>query len=187
MCVVVSCKQNMRIPDKTAYIRVQPFTGIGKELVSDIADSLKRYYPNIIVAEAVDLPAFAYYAPRKRFKADSLLAYMSPAANVNETILGITKSDISTKNGSIEDWGVMGLGKCPGNACVVSTYRLDSKNMQSQLFKVSIHELGHTFGLPHCKNRECFMRDAEGKNPTNVEKGFCENCKKYLRRYYWKV
>ena len=54
-----------------------------------------------------------------------------------------------------------------------------------QLFKVSIHELGHTQGLPHCAVKYCFMRDAEGRNPTNDEKDFCPACKTFLKQKGW--
>jgi archaemetzincin len=79
----------------------------------------------------------------------------------------------------------MGLGKCPGKACVASSYRLSNNERLSQLFKVSIHELGHTQGLPHCEVKVCFMRDAEGRNPTNEEKGFCPRCKTFLKAKGW--
>ena len=85
------------------------------------------------------------------------------------------------------DFGVMGLGYRPGNACVASTFRLNAENKSEQFYKVAIHELGHTQGLKHCPDKTCFMRDAEGKNPTNEEKDFCQNCKKVLRSKHWKI
>lgn len=54
-----------------------------------------------------------------------------------------------------------------------------------QLFKVAIHELGHTEGLPHCPVKSCFMRDSEGRNPTNEEKEFYPKCKKQLIDKGW--
>jgi len=77
----------------------------------------------------------------------------------------------------------MGLGFCPGKACVASTYRLDKT--ASQLFKVAIHELGHTQGLKHCTVKYCFMQDAKGGNPTNTETDFCPRCKAVLVSKGW--
>ncbi len=79
----------------------------------------------------------------------------------------------------------MGLGYCPGNACVVSTFRLDKDNLSNQFYKVAIHELGHTQGLPHCTAKTCLMRDAEGKNNLDNEFDFCEKCKKLLKAKGW--
>jgi len=74
----------------------------------------------------------------------------------------------------------MGLSFQPGNACIASTFRLDKQNLLDQLFKVAIHELGHTQGLDHCNVKTCYMRDAEGKNTTDQEIGFCDKCKSVL-------
>ena len=92
---------------------------------------------------------------------------------------------ISTTKNEIKDFGVMGLGFRPGNACVASSFRLSKQNKLDQLFKVAIHELGHTQGLPHCEVKTCFMRDAEGKNQTNDEKEFCSSCKIKLEKKGW--
>ena len=81
----------------------------------------------------------------------------------------------------------MGLGYTPGQACVVSTYRLAASGRDSQLYKVAVHELGHTQGLQHCKDTTCFMRDAEGGNHLDAEKGFCPDCKRFLRNKGWRL
>jgi archaemetzincin len=82
------------------------------------------------------------------------------------------------------DYGVMGLGFMPGKACVASNFRLRNKK---NFFKVVIHELGHTTGLPHCPDKTCYMRDAEGGDHTSLENGFCGKCKKQLVEGGWKL
>ena len=155
--------------------------------VAVLVDSIKKVCPTVIISSPIKLPDFAYYAPRGRYKADSLLKFLSGLAKSNEIVIGLTVKDISTRNGTISDWGVMGLGTSPGNSCVVSTFRLNMTKGKNQLFKVAIHELGHTMGLPHCPNTECYMRDAKGGNPTDEEKDFCPKCKQYLRNFNWRV
>jgi archaemetzincin len=78
----------------------------------------------------------------------------------------------------------MGFGYKPGNASVASIYRV--KN-EEQFFKVCIHELGHNMGLSHCEVKTCFMRNAEGGNPTDEETGFCENCRTFLIGKNWTI
>ena len=124
--------------------------------------------------------------PRQRYRADSLVAFLKRMSNDTTIIIGLTNKDISTSKGNIPDWGIMGLADCPGSSCVVSSFRL-SGNKVSQLCKVSLHELGHTEGLPHCSNPACYMRDAEGGNPTNAEIGFCTKCKAYLKQQGWQL
>lgn len=79
------------------------------------------------------------------------------------------------------NYGIMGLSYRPGDACVVSMYRLKRKD---DLWKVTMHEFLHSRGLPHCKkdNPKCLMQDAHGKNTFNMKHGLCEGCNKALRR-----
>lgn len=162
-------------------IAIQPFNDIDSLDVEYVFSSIKAIYPKVIINEPIDLPHAAYYKPRNRYKADSILSFFTKKYKANTVFIGLTNKDISTTKGNVSDFGVMGLGLCPGNACVASSFRLSKENKKQQLFKVAIHELGHTQGLPHCNEKYCFMRDAEGKNPTNEEKEFCIKCKTFLK------
>ncbi len=185
--LLFSCKSLKKEPNKNIIVRIQPFSDMDPGEVKAVTDSIRKFYPNVILNSPVKLPAFAFYEPRGRYKADSLLKFLSSLAKTNETLVGLTVMDISTRNGANPDWGVMGLVSCPGNSCVASTFRLNLTKGKNQLFKVAIHELGHTFGLPHCPDPACFMRDAKGGNPTDEEKDFCINCRQYLRSYSWRL
>lgn len=145
---------------------------------------IKKYVPNAILERAEPMPKMAYYKPRDRYRADSIIHWLNRRAGKDEVIIGITAQDISATKDSHEDWGVMGLGYCPGKACVVSSYRVRNKN---NFYKVIIHEMGHNMGLPHCNVKLCFMRDAEGHDTTDEETDFCEKCKGVLKSKGWKV
>jgi archaemetzincin len=175
------------VPPDTITIIIQPFMDMDNQWkhVQYVYDELKKIYPKVRLNKSHSLPAFAYYKPRHRYKADSLIKELQPLFE-NEVVIGLTSKDISTTKDQYSDWGVMGLGLCPGKACVASTFRLSKTETSLQLFKVAIHELGHTQGLPHCEVKTCFMRDAEGGNPTNGEKEFCPKCKKVLEPKGWK-
>ena len=168
-----------------AIIHIQPFAGISRDRVVLVTQQLNAVYPHFVVNEEIPLPSFAYYPERGRYKADSLLQFLSARTPENDITLGLTDRDISTTKGDIKDWGVMGLGLQPGNACVVSSFRLDKNDMESQFYKVCIHELGHTEGLQHCTDKTCFMRDAEGHNTTNEETEFCDKCRQKLIDKGW--
>lgn len=170
---------------KETTIDIQPFEGLPTELAEHVFTELSKYNPNVQLLKAVPLPKRAFYSPRNRYRADTIIALLRSKALTDQVIIGLTNKDISTDKGKIYDWGVMGLGYQPGNACVVSTFRLSKNNLKEQFFKVAIHELGHTQGLPHCPDKTCLMTDAEGKNNTDKEEGFCEKCKKYLSSKSW--
>lgn len=166
-------------------IDIQPFNGISTSQTQYVFTELKKIYSFIEIKKAIALPAAAWYPPRNRYRADSLIHFLKTQTAKGHITIGLTNKDISTTKNAVADWGVMGLGFCPGNACIASTFRLTKTEINMQLFKVAIHELGHTQGLPHCNVKSCFMRDAEGRNPTNEEKDFCPKCKSFLKMGGW--
>ena len=164
---------------------IQPFGEISSEHIDTIVRSLERYHQvEVEVLTSVELPGQAYYKPRNRYRADSLIAWLRRNCPEGYSkVLGITTSDISTTKGEHADWGIFGLGYCPGKSCVVSGYRLKNEGnekLKERLAKVAVHELGHTFGLPHCKaDDRCVMNDACGtiKEVDENELMMCARCK----------
>lgn len=180
-------KQTKEEQMKRPVVYLQPFNGMPGTMVNDVAGRLKKYYPAIRINKAIDLPAAAWYAPRQRFKADSIIKFLQQQTTPGHFTIGLTGKDISTSKNKIADWGVMGLGYCPGRACVASSFRLPAKQKTEFLFKVAIHELGHTQGLPHCPQKTCYMRDAEGGNPLKEETAFCAGCTLFLKNKGWTI
>lgn len=175
------------IPKDEKVIVVQPFADISPAKETLIYASIKKVNPNTFLRKNLPLPLMAFYPARDRYRADSLIRYLRRFGSADTIVIGLTSKDISTTKGQIPDWGIMGLAYCPGASCVVSTYRLSSKDGDNQFYKVAFHELGHTQGLPHCKDTTCFMRDAQGGNHLSSEKGFCSSCKRLLKSKGWRL
>ena len=172
---------------KASNIIIQPFDGIPASQVTYIYTKFKTIFPLVVLNKSIPLPKRAYFKPRNRYKADTLNLFLKERTKNGFVTIGLTNKDISTADGKIPDWGVMGLAYLPGKACTVSTFRLSKSNINEQYFKVAIHELGHTQGLYHCPNKTCLMTAAEGKNNTNNETGFCNRCKVFLIGKGWKL
>ena len=188
--LIFSCeksKDNAVKNGEEITILIQPFEDVKPKQLTEISENIRKIYPKIKILKPIKFPQNAYYEPRNRYRADSIIKYLRTKAPNNCVTLALTNKDISVTKGKVADFGVMGLGYRPGNACVASSFRLNTKNKNEQFYKIAIHELGHTQGLKHCPDKTCFMRDAEGKNPTNEEKDFCQNCKKVLRSKHWKI
>lgn len=176
--------------DKKIQIGIIPFSGVDVSYSKLLKSEIELFYNcEVIILPEQKLPDFAYYKPRNRYKADSLLKYLKiKLPKECNYILGITGKDISTKDETHEDWGVFGLGFIGGSSCVVSDFRLkksarDKNHLQERLIKVVLHELGHTLGLQHCTaDKKCLMEDAGGtiKSVDQEEKYLCESCKKKL-------
>jgi archaemetzincin len=170
-----------------ATILLQPFTGFPNAELIYISEQIKKIYPKVIIKNPIDLPQNAFNQVRKRYRADSIISYLSKQTKYGFLTIGLTTKDISTTKGKNLDWGIMGLGLCPGKSCIVSSFRIKGKNRLEKVFKVAIHELGHTQGLKHCPISTCLMRDAEGKDKLNEEKEFCPKCKKVLIKAGWGI
>ncbi|QOG04146.1 Zn-dependent protease [Flavobacterium sp. MDT1-60] len=168
-------------------IVIQPLGNFELKKSNKVLSEIKTINPNVVLRQNIPFPENAYYKPRNRYRADSIIKSLRNTIGKDSVIVGLSHSDISTTKNGIKDWGIMGLGYRPGKSCVVSDFRLSSKNKNQQFYKLVLHELGHTAGLPHCKVKTCLMRDAEGGNPLDEEKDFCKKCTNFLKRKGWQL
>ena len=168
-------------------IAILPFSGVDSGLVKELKAGLqKQLTVEPVVLDNTSLPDFAFYKPRQRYIADSLLVFLRQInTNKFEKIIGLTTKDISTRKGDIENWGILGLGTCPGEVCVVSTFRAGKSKVSYSVFlrrmtTLALHELGHTYGLEHCPVTTCLMKDADGKMNLDDGDSYCSKCRNYL-------
>ncbi|MBI3585946.1 MAG: archaemetzincin family Zn-dependent metalloprotease [Ignavibacteriales bacterium] len=86
---------------------------------------------------------------------------------------------------------VFGEAQLDGTAAIVSLHRLsdqfyglprDDALMVQRLEKEIVHELGHTFGLYHCRQFECVMRSSTYVEEIDLKRITpCTNCIALLR------
>ncbi len=112
------------------------------------------------------LPDTAWYAPRKRHRAEKILHHLDrevvPGSGC-DLVMGWTRADISTTKGRHQDWGMLGYAWINGPSGVVSTYRMGGVSRVAMLrraVKIVNHELGHALGLRH--DAGCLMSDVGG-------------------------
>lgn len=121
-----------------------------------------------------------------RYSADILLHCLTSIERARgHKILGLTTYDIHTHKNNIAEWGIFGLGRCPGDQCIVSDFRLRKFKGRAQGFvtNVVLHEIGHNYGLPHCSaDEKCLMNDAKGTIATlyREQKWLCPHCRQVL-------
>ncbi|HEY8428324.1 MAG TPA: matrixin family metalloprotease [Sandaracinaceae bacterium] len=144
--------------------------------IDPVARALERHLEVEAIVEAAPLPLpdDAYYAPRRRYRAERLLYFLDArfaGRPASHRVLGLTSRDISTSTERFADWGILGYADLGGRAAVVSSFRMRrrARSPEHALFRMTttaVHEVGHTLGLPHCDEPRCIMRDAQGTMAT---------------------
>lgn len=174
------------IPKTTRVIKILPLGKTRNGQIIMVEAQLKKVFPEVAVLPARQMPRHARSSYRPRWRADSLLVWLSKQVPDNEVWIAVTMEDISHTKGKNQDYGIMGLGHRPGKACIVSDARLKT-HREEGFPKIVLHELGHTTGLDHCPDKSCTMQDAEGKNVTPQMKGFCKSCLETLQSKGWQL
>ena len=170
---------------KINTIHIVPLGKVNRDILSGIAEGLKKFYQKEIIIDNTESLSNDLLAPSgKRFSASKILAKFN---NSNVTLI-ITEKDIVAKKGDIDEYGIFGLGIQPGKTCVVSPFRPRWNSTPALLIdrmqKISIHEVGHNLGLGHCtKNQACLMNAANGtiKQVDKEKMFFCNDCIKLLK------
>jgi len=196
---LISCKSDEfhKVSQDTLVI-LQPYEGFETEYLEAIESSLvDLYHVKVDQRKPIPIPKEAYTEIKvPRYRADTLIKKLKEKIGKEEYVLGLISEDISvtkytdyktkeikTPVWKYRDWGIFGLGYCPGHSCIVSSHRLLKNCSKEQFIKriknVSCHEIGHNFGLPHCPNPKCIMVDAAEtiKTVDQVELYLCDECR----------
>jgi len=137
------------------------------------------------------LPEETFHIVRNQYHSTQILEYLLSEHDSGACrILGVTSVDLYIPILTF----VFGEAQLNGKAALISIYRprgdADGANpppavVFKRLIKLSIHELGHTFGLGHCREEGCLMGFA-----ANLEKldqknlTFCNYCQVLLADFY---
>ena len=183
--------------DNETIVGIQPFGNISKEEVDSVKLSISEMYDfKVKILPTLKLPEMSYTEIRyPRYRADSLVKWLTDnKADSIDIIVGLTNQDISitkyqkgTKKIKEPSWqyidfGIYGLGRIGGEACVVSSNRLkkgaSTKQFYKRVCRISCHEVGHVLGLRHCPSKNCLMNDANEKISTidNSTGKLCDKC-----------
>jgi archaemetzincin len=180
-------------------VAIQPFDGFDPVLLDTVRRTIQEVVGyQVVVLKSTPMPQKAFVNIKyPRFRADSIIRFLKEKDDRRfDYVMGLTPQELShTKKdarGQIKypamkyrDWGIHGLGYCPGRTSVVSTAKIQSDRpgvMSRRLKKICVHELGHNLGLPHCSTQHCVMQDSNEKMSTidNARLAFCASCKRKL-------
>jgi archaemetzincin len=184
LLVIISCNHNY---NKQTIIHIKPLGSVDTNVVKLLKNEIESFYQlTCVVDSSVQLTNDVLAKSKIRYDASKILEkYKS-----NKNTLIITEVDMACKNEDrkVDEWGIFGLGYTPGRICILSTFRLkwytyNKTLINSRIIKVSLHELGHNFGLPHCTNyKKCMMTAASGtlKQVDAEDKILCNKCNSFI-------
>ena len=161
-----------------------PVGKIEQDLLAHLSSLIEEIFPfSVKVDEALPHPDYAYNQRRGQHKSDLILGRLQKLdLEEAEKILGAVDLDLYTPGLNF----VFGQASIGGRVALIALPRLrqefyglpeDEKLYYSRALKEAVHELGHTFGLGHCKKRECVMYFSNSLADTDYKgKEFCEDC-----------
>jgi archaemetzincin len=132
----------------------------------------------------------AYNAQRNQYYSTEILAQIiaNPPPDAFR-ILGVVGPDIYIPVLTF----LYGEAQFKGTGALLSIHRLypdfygqkdDAHLFLQRLIKEAIHELGHTYGLPHCDHPECVMRSSTYIEDVDEKSAsFCKSCAERLASF----
>lgn len=124
---------------------------------------------------------------RGQYNSTLLLAQLQGAPGDAWRVLGVTGIDLFIPVLTY----VFGEAQLPGRAAVISLHRLspelyglppDEERLAGRAEKEAVHELGHTFGLVHCRQPGCVMGTSTYVEEIDLKSArFCDECLGMMR------
>ena len=150
-----------------SYIDIVPIGGVEETLLLFLKQSISQTFK--IEARIHNRPfdlASVYDAIRDQHHSSGLLLQLiNDIPHGTLKILGVTELDLFIPIFTF----LFGEAQLNGKGALVSAHRLhnqfygipeNERLLKDRLFKESVHELGHTFGLIHCFTLKCVMNSS---------------------------
>jgi archaemetzincin len=159
--------------------------GLGR--LEHLAAALARTFhaPCSIRPETLDV-SFALDERRAQHLSTAILQKLERTADCDARVLGVTNADLFVPVLTF----VFGEAQLEGACSVVSCARLREEFyglparedlLRDRLLKEAVHELGHTFGLRHCRDWSCVMASSHAVERLDVKSAeFCPACRKQI-------
>ena len=171
-------------------LNIQP---LGKELPNEDLAFVKQalvgiYNVQIRVLPRVDLPEQAYYEPRRRYRAEKILPFLlEKLPSDGDRILGLTGVDISTDNGRIKDWGILGLATWEERSASFPLFAVTSERGKAPMRAFFWQRLPCMRSVTRWASITAPREDASWKMPGGLvrtcdrEYDLCPRCRSMLR------
>jgi archaemetzincin len=171
----------------------RPFLGlvalgpIDPEILRNLRTAIaKMLFLPVRVLRPKALPLQTYHVIRDQYHSTQLLEYLLDDNSGAFRVLGITAADLYIPIFTF----VFGEAQLDGKAALISMFHprgdADGSMPPKSLFlrrllKLSLHELGHTFGIGHCRQEGCLMGFSSNLEKLDQKQMlFCQYCQVLL-------
>ena len=171
------------------FIYVCPLGSVDEEILDCVTTSLEtRSKMAVEILPPMGDPSYSFDEKRGQYSSKRVLKRLG-ACCPRETfkIIGVTRVDLYVPILTF----VFGAAQMSGRCAVISTRRLDPLFYQApedhnllleRVKKTAVHELGHSMGLIHCRDRRCVMFSSTRIEDTDFKKSeFCHTCRELFR------
>ncbi len=164
---------------KPPRVLLVPFRPVQHEDIEFLMHALSERGMKLSIATEKEIPATAFNRARQQYRGNPFLNVAR--GERTDRVLAVTNYDLYARNLNF----IFGLAESGGKSAVISLFRLrmgaDEETFRGRAIKEAIHELGHTWGLSHCKNPRCVMHFSNSLEDTDrKETDWCERCNRQL-------
>jgi archaemetzincin len=134
-------------------------------------------------------PHDAFDPKREQYDSRSILRHLSRSRGNSLKVVGVTDVDLFVPVLKY----VFGLAQVSDRCAVISIHRLrsqfyeappDNALLLERTMKTALHELGHSFGLTHCRVKRCVMFSSTRIADTDTKSdAFCPTCRDLFKWY----
>jgi archaemetzincin len=168
----------------SSIIRIYNSSEINSRTFDSIAETVRNVFGVPVSVSSISLNLHdTYDSGREQYNSTALLAKILNSFDTrdNKSIV-VVDEDLYIPVLTF----VFGEAQLDGSAAIVSTHRLKNqyyglqKNdtlLYIRLEKEIVHELGHTFGMYHCRDYECVMKSSTYVEEIDLKKATpCPSC-----------
>jgi archaemetzincin len=172
-------------------IQIVPVGGVDRDILDYLAVALSESIDAQCEVSDITLdPAIAFDTTRRQYNSSQILSILleSGGNNGSGKLLGVADVDLFIPVLTF----VFGEAQLNNRAAVASVYRLrqgfyglpeNERLFFERCEKESLHELGHAFGLDHCREWECVMHFSNSIEQVDLKAGvFCQRCAANLKK-----